>query len=109
MWHVRINLFSSGGSFSSSCGSFSSTCKARFFPFLGWCWLPAPPCTAGTVETSPKNSDDSENDLCKFRLGGGWKVTCFHVDLGAVLEEYKLEQIKCEAAKTVSVGNTHES
>jgi hypothetical protein len=61
------------------------------------------------METSPKNGDDSENVLCKFRLGGGWKVTCFHVDLGAVLEEYILEQIECEAAKTVSVGNTHES
>ena len=105
MWHVRINLFSSGG----SGGSFSSTSKARFFPFLGWCWLPAPPCTAGTMKTSPKNGDDRENILCKFRLGGGWKVTCFHVDLGAVLEEYIFEQIECEAAKTVSVGNTHES
>jgi hypothetical protein len=61
------------------------------------------------VETSPENGDDSENVLCKFRLGGGWKVTCLHVDLGAMLEEYIFEQIECEAAKAVSVGNTHES
>jgi hypothetical protein len=47
------------------------------------------------VETSAENGDDSENVLCKFRLGGGWKVTCLHVDLGAVLEEYILEQIEC--------------
>jgi hypothetical protein len=31
------------------------------------------------------------------------------VDLGAVLEEYMLEQIECKAAKAVSVGNTHVS
>jgi hypothetical protein len=70
-------------------------------------WLPAPPCAAG--KTSAENGDDSENVLCKLRLGGGWKVTCLHVDLCAMLEEYILEQIECEAAKAVSVGNTHES
>ena len=61
------------------------------------------------METSAENGDDSENVLCKFRLGGGWKVTCLHVDLGSVLDEYILEQIECEAAKAISVGNTHES
>jgi hypothetical protein len=62
-----------------------------------------------TVETSAENGDDRDNVLCKFRLSGGWNVTCLHVDLDAMLEEYKLEQIECEAAKAVSVGNTHES
>jgi hypothetical protein len=61
------------------------------------------------METSPKNGDDSENILCKVTLGGGWQVTCFHDNVGSVLVEYVLEQIECKAAKTVSVGNTHES
>jgi len=61
------------------------------------------------MKTSPENGDDSENVLCKFRLGGGWKVTCLHGHAGAVDTEYMLEQIECEAAKAVTVGNTHDS
>ena len=68
--------------------------------------------TAGApraVEARAKNGDDSENVLGKLRVGGGRQVTCLHVDRGAVLTEYVLEQIECEAAKAVSVGNAHVS
>jgi hypothetical protein len=70
---------------------------------------PPPPASASPVKTSPENGDDSENVLCKFRLGGGWKVTCLHGHPSAMDLKYMLEQIECEAAKTVSVGNTHDS
>ena len=60
------------------------------------------------MKTSPENGDDSENVLCKLTVGGGRKVSCLHAQLGAVCVEYVLEQIECEAAKAVSVGNTHD-
>jgi hypothetical protein len=34
---------------------------------------------------------------------------CLHVDRRAVLLEYVLDKIECEAAQTFSMGNEHES
>lgn len=60
------------------------------------------------VHACAKNGDDREHVLGKLALGGQ-RLVCFHCDRCTMMLEYSLEEIVCEAAKSVSVGNMHVS
>jgi len=58
------------------------------------------------VEASAENGDDREDVVGELLLGGVC-VVCVHDDRRAVLPEYELDKLVCEAAEAVSVGNVH--
>lgn len=63
------------------------------------------------VEASAKNGDDGKYVLGELELGrsGGVIRVCVHDDLRTVLGENKLDEIECEPAEPVFVGNVHRS
>ena len=61
------------------------------------------------VETSAKNGDDGKQVLCELLLGGGMFILCVHNDRRTMRRENVLDEIVCEAAKSVFVGNMHVS
>lgn len=65
------------------------------------------------VEASAKNGDDGKDVLGELELGGGGgggvTVVCVHDDLRTVPAENVLEEIECEPAEPVFVGNVHRS
>ena len=63
------------------------------------------------VEASAKNGDDGKHVFGELELGrsGGVIRVCVHDDLRTVLGENELDEIECEPAKPVFVGNVHRS
>lgn len=62
------------------------------------------------VEASAKNGDDGKHVLGELELGGGGggvAVVCVHDDFRTVPAENVLEEIECEPAEPVFVGNVH--
>ena len=61
------------------------------------------------VEASPKNSDDCKHVFGELMLGrgGGAEIVCFHDDFCTTVLENALDEIECEPAEPVSIGNVH--
>ena len=81
-----------------------------FEGFDGVIALALAPCGAAfPVEASPKNSDDGKYVFGKLVLGGdgGVDIVCFHDDFCTTSLENVLDEIECEPAEPVSIGNVH--
>ena len=63
---------------------------------------------AGPVKACAKDRDDREHVVGELSLRGV-SVVCIHDDFCAVSFEKPFDEIECEAAQSVSVGNAHDS
>ena len=63
------------------------------------------PLAPGAVKARAKDRDDVSGKFSPW----GVSVVCFHDDFCVVLLEQLLEQIVCDTAESVLVGNRHDS